>query len=167
MPARLVFLWQGGAAQHHRALYFFRSEPLRLGLLVDSLLTLCSVMLTPLVLANNGSNQLGIIYMSAAFGRLASLSLLIFSQSAAHNAIGYWLLAIGYWLLAIGYWLLAIGYWLLAIGTNSVLSISVFSHRLYGVDARLWRARVHRVCRRQSGGRMQQHDLAKSLFKVF
>jgi len=60
---------------------FFRSEPLMLGLLVyslaqTSLLTLCSVMLTPLVLANNGANQLGIINTSAAFGSLAGLSLL-------------------------------------------------------------------------------------------
>jgi len=61
---------------------FFRNEPLMLGLLVysvlqTSLLTLCSVMLTPLVLANNGADQLGIIYTSAAFGSLAGLSLLV------------------------------------------------------------------------------------------
>lgn len=103
------------------AIRFFRNEPLMLGLLVysilqTSLLTLCSVMLTPLVLANNGPAKLGIIYTSAAFGSLAGLSLLIFFRNprrmmllaiCADCVLSISVLAIGFTVSVPGYCALA------------------------------------------------------------
>ncbi|NTZ83325.1 MFS transporter [Burkholderia metallica] len=64
------------------ALRFFEVEPLMLGLLgyvmiQSALISLATMMIAPLVLANHSSAQLGLVYTSAAIGGLAGMSLLV------------------------------------------------------------------------------------------
>ncbi|AOJ09696.1 MFS transporter [Burkholderia mayonis] len=64
------------------ALRFFESEPLMLGLLAymmiqGALISLATLMIAPLVLANHSSEQLGLVYASAALGGFAGMSLLV------------------------------------------------------------------------------------------
>jgi diaminobutyrate-2-oxoglutarate transaminase len=61
---------------------FFRTEPLMLGLLgyvivQGALLSLASLMVTPLVLASHSEQQLGVIYVCASLGGLAGVGLLV------------------------------------------------------------------------------------------